>query len=145
MLLGNEFGHFDLDDVDPSDPPDDPFAFFCRDFFGMSGNSCGDDSVPRLEFRFRLPLLDGSRPGDSVERFDERWRLDCFSLPFGEPKGESLPIDGLRLDFFCFSLPRGGNESRIGCRIKSELRACLNRDWRGYWRDLIFCWDFNKL
>ena len=112
MISGKEFGRLDLDDdVDPSDPPDDPFDFFRRDLFGISGNSCEDDSLPRLDFWCRLPLRGESRPGDSIERFDECWLLGCFSVPFGDPKGESLPIDGLRLCFFCFSFPRGGNES----------------------------------
>ena len=72
MISGKEFGRFDLDDdEDPSDPPDDPFDLFRRDFFGMSGNSSEDDSVPRLEFLCRLPREDGSRPGDSIEWFDE--------------------------------------------------------------------------
>lgn len=76
----------------------------------MSVCSCEDDSMLRLEFWCRLPWHGESRPGESIERFDERWRLECFSLTFGEPIGEPLPIDGLRLDFFCLSLPRGGNE-----------------------------------
>lgn len=109
-----ELGCFVLDLDDEVDPSADSFDFFRRDFFETSeDSSCEDDSVLRLEFRLRLPCEDGSRPGDPIERLDERGRLDCFSEPFGELTGESLPIDGLRLDFFGFSLPllSGGNES----------------------------------
>lgn len=123
-MSGKELGPFDLDDVeDPPDPPppDESFVFFRLVLFGISGNSCEeddwllqlheDDSLLRLEFFWCRFPWSPSRPGDSIERFDERWRLECFAVvPFGEPAGdESLPFDCLRLCFFCFSLPSGGN------------------------------------
>lgn len=61
--------------------------------------------------RFRLSREDESRLVDSIERFDVRWRLPFFSDTFGEPPGEPMLADCLRLNFFCFSLLAGGNKS----------------------------------
>jgi hypothetical protein len=117
-----EFFSFDLDD---------PLDFLPRECFGMVGWSWIGDSAPRLEVLCRLEvrlLPDDSSLGESIDLFEERWRLELFgaSVPLGEFKGEPVLLDAWRLECFDESVLLRSGEFKSELALPDEsLELCF--------------------